>query len=216
MKNITENKAINDTYFPCALINSQEKIYINKVESYIKTNTYNLKEFIFDYIKREKKKIEKVLNKKNIDRLLNNYKVFFENYRILFVLSILNTLIILFPFLLFLLLVFVTSLPVFFLFFSLFFFFFPVLYPLIKDKVYIIYKEEIIFGVCTVIGISFFFISVLFICLIPFVYIFLYPFIGIFIPLVSTLILPLIVFVNIVIYLIYVILYIEVFSNVKK
>ncbi|ETW40611.1 hypothetical protein PFNF135_04917 [Plasmodium falciparum NF135/5.C10] len=68
----------------------------------------------------------------------------------------------------------------------------PLIYPLIKDKIQIKIKEEIIFCTSITAGSFFFFISILFIYLIPFINFFLYPFNAIFMPLVSTLILPII------------------------
>ncbi|GAW82102.1 conserved Plasmodium membrane protein, unknown function [Plasmodium gonderi] len=204
MKTITENAILTETICPSKnVLKYEEKVYVNRGESLIKVDPSY-------YIK------QKVLNIQNLNYLLSSYSEFFENYRILCILSALNIFIILFLLLLYLLFSLIIFLPAFFLLCSIFCSAFPLLYPLIKDKTQIILKEEIIFCTCITIGSTLFFISILFIYLTPFVSVFLYPFNAIFMPLISTLILPMIMLINSSVCAIYVIFYTEAVSSVKN
>lgn len=203
MKTITENGVLTETICPSKnVIKYEEKVFVNRGESLIKVDPSY-------YIK------QKVLNIQNLNYLLSSYSEFFENYRTLCVLSVLNIFIILFLLLLYLLFSLIIFLPAIFLVCSLFFCSFPMFYPLIKDKTQIILKEEIIFCTCITIGSILFFISILFIYLTPFVSVFLYPFNAIFMPLISTLILPMILFINTSVCAVYVAFYTQAASNVK-
>ncbi|SCP05300.1 conserved Plasmodium protein, unknown function [Plasmodium ovale] len=185
------------------ILNYKEKVLMSKGESIIKADHYyHLK--------------QKLLSIQNFNYLINNYAEFFENYRILCFLSVLNIFIILFLLLLYSLFSLIVFLPVFFLICSLFFCSFPIFYPLIKDRTQIILKEEIIFCTCITIGSILFFISILFIYLTPFVSVFLYPFNAIFMPLISTLVFPLILLINTSVCITYIILYTEASTNVKN
>ncbi|SOV81399.1 conserved Plasmodium membrane protein, unknown function [Plasmodium sp. gorilla clade G3] len=204
MIRINEGTIVNDKYSTSALINYDEKDCIHN-----KLGSSFLKNYTLYYLKNN------VLNKDSFDLALQNYKHFFENNKTLCILSILNVLIILFPLFLYLIFSIVIILPVFFLLCSLFFCMLPLIYPLIKDKIHIKIRDEIIFCTSITAGSFFFFISILFIYLIPFINFFLYPFNAIFMPVVSTLILPLILFINILACVIYLFQYTEVFLSMK-
>ncbi|SCO73924.1 conserved Plasmodium protein, unknown function [Plasmodium vivax] len=120
MKTITENAVLTETICPSKnVLKYDEKVFVNRGESLIKVDPSY-------YIK------QKVLNIQNLNYLLSSYSEFFENYRTLCILSVLNIFIILFLLLLYLLFSLIIFLPAFFLVCSLFFCSFPLFYPVIK------------------------------------------------------------------------------------
>ncbi|GAB67596.1 hypothetical protein PCYB_121640 [Plasmodium cynomolgi strain B] len=120
MKTITENAVLTETICPSKnVLKYEEKVFVNRGESLIKVDPSY-------YIK------QKVLNIQNLNYLLSSYSEFFENYRTLCILSVLNIFIVLFLLLLYLLFSLIIFLPAFFLICSLFFCSFPMFYPLIK------------------------------------------------------------------------------------
>lgn len=208
----------NAGYGPNALIDSPNIICRVKKGDKKKASieSCTLKDRFCDYAKYEYTKIKNVLNKKDFSFLANKYKDYFKKHCLLCIVSFLNVLVIASLLLTYFFIFIVTFLPVFFLFLSLLIYLIPLIYPLIKEKINIYYKEEVVFCTSVIVGSILFSISILFIWLTPLISVFLYPLNGIFIPLISTSILPIMWSLNICICLIYLIFYTDLLLLLKN
>lgn len=209
--------AMNETIHFNAVVKTNDDAnpeYKQKLD--VETSPCDSKNAFFDSVKYQSTRLKNAMNRKVIDWWINNCKIYFKLYPLIYIVSAFNVVSVLILMLIYFFFSFITFLPVFFLFFSLLSFLQPLIYPLIKEHLKAYYDDSVILCFSIGLGLVLFIMSVIFIWLAPLLVVFLYPYIGLFVPAIATCILPLMGITNIVVCLIHLTFYTDAFPTLIR